>query len=113
MTGGKEMTDLSWLPWLIAIVCVALALALWFQSARRIMQEQKSIVDSSAAQLSAARQRAAGWKKSAEADAILERSIRIYKQAVAHYNRTLRKPSVYLPATIMHFKFISLSGFAS
>ena len=101
---------MSWLPWLIVIVCVILVLSLWFRDVRRIMLEQKSIVDSSATQLASAQRKAEGWLRSPETEEVLDRSIRIYRQAVDHYNKTLRKPFVYLPATLMHFKIISLNG---
>ena len=45
-----------------------------------------------------------------DAAAILERSESIYRQAVEHYNQTLRKPWVCLPAALMGFRMIENGG---
>ena len=42
--------------------------------------------------------------------AVLERSESIYRQAVDHYNQTLRKPWVYPPAALMGFRIIQNGG---
>lgn len=93
----------SWLAWLIAIASITACLLFWFRDVRRIMRERKSTVKSAAGQLAVCREKAAKARGDPETAAILERSEKIYQQAVDHYNRTLQKPWNYLPARLMGF----------
>ena len=70
------------------------------------MQERKSTVESAAGQLAVYRERASKTQGDPEAAAIFERSEKIYRQAVEHYNRILHKPWNYLPARLMGFHHI-------
>lgn len=97
----------SWIAWLIAIVSTAVCLFLWFRDVRRIMRSRKSTVESAAGQLAACRERAAGARDDPEAAAVLERSEKIYRQAVDIYNQTRQKPWICLPAMLMGFQPIS------
>ena len=95
---------------LIAVISTALCLFLWFRDVRRIMKEQKSTVESARRQLASSRERAAKARGDPNAAAVLERSESIYRQAVEHYNQTLRKPWVCLPAALMGFRMIENGG---
>ena len=95
---------------LVAIISTALCLFLWFRDVRRIMKEQRSTVKSARRQLTSSRERAAKARDDPDAAAVLERSESIYRQAVDHYNRTLHKLWVYLPATLMGFRTIQNGG---
>ena len=95
---------------LIAVISTAAFLCLWFRDVRRIMREQKSTVESAKAQLNIFREKAHKARDDPDAAAVLERSESIYRQAVDHYNRTLRRPWVYLPATLMGFRMIQNGG---
>ena len=91
---------------LIAVISTALCLFLWFRDVRRIMKEQQSTVESARRQLVSSRERAAKTRDDPDAAAVLERSGSIYRQAVEHYNRTLRKLWVHPPAAMMGFRMI-------
>ena len=95
---------------LIAVISTALCLFLWFRDVRRIMKEQKSTVESARRQLASSRERAAKARGDPNAAAVLERSESIYRQAVEHYNQTLRKPWVCPPAALMGFRIIQNGG---
>lgn len=95
---------------LTAMVSTALCLFLWFRDVRRIMKEQRSTVESARRQLTSSRERAAKARDDPEAAAVLARSESIYRQAVEHYNRTLRKPWVYPPAALMGFRTVQNGG---
>lgn len=100
----------SWLVPLIAILSTAICLFLWFRDVRRIMMEQKSTVESAKAQLVIFREKARKSKDAPYSAAVLARSESIYRQAVEHYNRTLRKPWIYPPAALMGFRTIREGG---
>ena len=93
-----------WIIYLIAVVSTTAFVLLWFWEVRRILQEQKHIVDSARQQLSVFSKKSLCDRNDPEIRAILERSRNIYCQSVAHYNATLRKPWVYLPAKVMGFQ---------
>ena len=93
-----------WLITLVALVSTGICIFLWFRDVRRIMQEQKSTVESAGGQLVACREKAIRARGDPEAAAVLERSESIYRQAVEIYNRTLCKPWNYLPAYLMGFR---------
>ena len=95
---------------LVAVVSTAAFLFLWFRDVRRIMRERKSTVDSAKAQLNVFREKAHKARDDPDAAAVLERSESIYRQAVDHYNQTLRKPWVCLPAALMGFQMIQNGG---
>lgn len=95
-----------WIAWGIAVVSTAAFLTLWFWEIRRILSDRKSTVDSAAQQLEAFRRRAAA-SCDGELVQVLRRSESIYQQAVYNYERTLRRPWVYLPARLMGFRRIS------
>lgn len=95
---------------LIAVISTALCIVLWFRDVRRIMKEQQSTVESARRQLVSSRARAAKARDDPDASAVLERSRNIYRQAVDHYNRTLRRPWVYPPAALMGFRMIQNGG---
>ena len=94
---------------LVAVVSTAAFLFLWFRDVRRIMRERKSTVESAKAQLSIFRDKTHKARDDPDA-AVLERSESIYRQAVEHYNRTLYKPWVCLPAALMGFRMIQNGG---
>lgn len=100
----------SWLAPLIAILSTAICLFLWFRDVRRIMMEQKSTVESAKAQLVIFREKAQKSRDDSNAAAVLARSESIYRQAVEHYNRTLRRPWIYPPAALMGFRTIREGG---
>lgn len=89
-------------PWLILLagICAALCLLLWFRDVRRVMRERRNTVESAAGQLAAWREKA---RDAPDAAAMIERSEAIYSQAVDIYNRTLRMPWNYLPARLLGF----------
>ena len=95
---------------LVAVVSTAAFLFLWFRDVRRIMRERKSTVDSAKAQLDVFREKAHKARDDPDAAAVLARSESIYRQAVDHYNQTLRKPWVCLPAALMGFRMIQNGG---
>lgn len=95
---------------LIAVISTALCLFLWFRDVRRIMNEQRSTVESARRQLAFSRERAEKARGDPDAAAVLERSENIYRQAVEHYNRIRRKPWVYPPAALMGFRVIQNGG---
>lgn len=95
---------------LVAVVSTAAFLFLWFRDVRRIMRERKSTVDSAKAQLNVFREKAHRARDDPDAAAVLARSESIYRQAVDHYNQTLRKPWVYPPAALMGFRMIENGG---
>lgn len=97
----------SWVVWLVAIVSTAVCLFLWFRDVRRTMRERKSTVESAAGQLSVCREKARKARGDTEAEAVLERSENIYRQAVDIYNKTLRKPWNYVPAHLMGYHRVS------
>ena len=100
----------SWLAPLIAILSTAICLFLWFRDVRRIMMAQKSTVESAKAQLDTFREKAQKSRDDPNAAAVLARSESIYRQAVEHYNRTLRRPWIYPPAALMGFRTIREGG---
>lgn len=100
----------SWLAPLIAILSTAICLFLWFRDVRRIMMEQKSTVESAKAQLVIFREKAQKSRDDPNVAAVLARSESIYRQAVEHYNRTLRRPWIYPPAALMGFRTIREGG---
>lgn len=91
-----------WFAWILAIVSTAVWLKLWFQDVRRVMRKHLSTVESAAAQLESCREKAA--EDGAMAEEVFARSESIYQQAVALYNRTLRKPWYAVPAQLMGFR---------
>ncbi len=93
----------SWIPWGIAAVSTAAFLALWFWEVRRVLRSRRSTVESAAAQLAVCRRQAAGPCSDPELAEVLARSESIYRQAVALYNDTLRKPWIYLPGRLLGF----------
>lgn len=97
----------TWLAWLIAGVSTIMCLFLWFREVRRIMRERMNTVESAAAQLDACQKRVMQTAREPNAVAVLTRSEDIYRQAVDLYHRQLRKPWVWLPATLMGFRFIT------
>ena len=70
------------------------------------MLERKSMVESAAGQLAVCRERACRQCGDPEAAAVLERSEKIYRQAVDIYNRTMRKPWNYMLALLMGFRYV-------
>ena len=93
----------AWIGWTAALLLGMLSVFLWFKDVRRIMLERKSTVESAKAQLQVARSRAAA-SDDPEAAAVLARSEDIYRQALALYNRTLRRPWVRFPAAVMRYR---------
>lgn len=99
-----------WLMPLIAAISTAICLYLWFRDVRRIMTEQKNTVESAKSQLKIFREKAHKARNDPEVATVMERSESIYRQAVDNYNRTLYKPWVYPPATLMGFQTIREGG---
>ena len=96
----------SWLAWLIATVGIATSIFLWFRDVRRIMRERRSTVESAQGQMACCRQNAIRANTDPGAAAVLNRSEKIYRQAVELYNQTMRKPWVLLPALLMGYHVI-------
>ena len=94
---------------LFAVFGIALCFYLWFRDVRRVMSERKSMVESAAIQVTVYREKALKIRGEPETAAVLERSERIYRQAVDRYNQALQKPGNYLPAHLMGFHSISCS----
>ncbi|MGN0426363.1 MAG: hypothetical protein ACI4F0_01060 [Agathobacter sp.] len=99
-----------WFAAITTVISTAICLYLWFRDVRRIMTEQKSTVESAKAQLKIFREKAHKARNDPAVAAIMERSESIYRQAVDNYNRTLCKPWVYPPATLMGFRSIQEGG---
>lgn len=93
----------SWLISLIAIVSTAICVFLWLRDVKRIMSERKSTMESAGRQLAVCREKALRARGDPEAEAVLERSEKIYRQAESIYNQTLKRPWIYLPARLMGF----------
>ena len=94
-----------WIVWpIIAVASITVCLILWFRDVQRIMDERKSTVESAAGQFAACKERAARTKDDPESAAVLARSEKIYRQAVDIYDRTLKKPGIFLPAILMGFR---------
>ena len=96
-----------WIILPIAVISTALCIFLWFREVRRIMQEQKSTVESATRQPATCQEAARRAQASPDSVAILTRSEDIHRQAVAIYNRTLQNPLYRLPANLMGFFTIS------
>lgn len=93
----------EWVAWPVAAVSTILCLALWFREVRRIMRDRKSMVESAESQLATCREKAGGEQQDPGMAAVLERSEKIYQQAVELYTLTLRKLWVRLPARLLGF----------
>ena len=89
--------------WLIATVSSVVCLILWFRDVRQIMLLRKSTVESAAGQLNTYRKKAYHARGDPDAQAVLERSEKIYRQSVELYEQTRKKPWVFLPALLMGF----------
>ena len=96
----------SWLAWLIATVGIATSVFLWFRDVRRIMRERSSTVESAQGQLTYCRKKAVRAITDPGAATVLNRSEKIYRQAVDLYNQTMKKPWVLLPALLMGYHVI-------
>ena len=96
----------AWLAWLIALASTLLCLFFWFRDVRRIMRDRMSTVESAAGQLTTCMEKAKEARNNPETEDILARSEKIYLQAVEIYDRTLKKPWIYLPALLMGFEMI-------
>ena len=94
----------SWLAWLIAIICAAAFLILWFRDVRRIMRERRSTLEYAAGQMRSWREKAIKAEDDPHVAAVFRRSETIYQQAVDHYNDTLARPWIRLPAALMGFR---------
>ena len=92
-----------WIILPLAVISTALCIFLWFREVRRVLQEQKSTVESADRQLAVCQEAARRAQASPETVAILARSEDIYRQAVEHYNRTVLKPLYRLPAYLMGY----------
>ncbi len=99
-----------WFMPLVAVISTAICLYLWFRDVRRIMTEQRSTMESAEAQLKIFREKAHKARNDPDVAAVLARSESIYQQAMENYNRTLHKPWVYPPATLMGFRTIRKGG---
>ena len=93
----------SWIIAAIAVVSTAVCIFLWFRDVYRVMRERRSIVESAAGQLAAYRAKAIKARNDPEIAAVLERSEKIYRQAVDAYQQVLQKPWNWLPACLMGF----------
>lgn len=96
----------NWFAWCMAAVSTIAALFLWFRDVRRLMTSLSSTLESADDQLSACRDRMIKARGDPEAAAIMERSEKIYIQALERYNQILRKPWYSLPARLMGFHTI-------
>ena len=96
-----------WLAWLVADISIAVCLFVWFRDAKRIMRERMNTVESAAVQLDTCRKKSAQAVGDPDAAAVLARSEDIYRQAVDLYHQHLRKPWIWLPATLMGFRTIT------
>ena len=94
----------SWVAWPIAIFSTAVCLFLWFRDVNRVMESVKSTLESAAGQLACCREKASRARGDPGAAAVLERSEKIYRQALDLYNQAMNKPWNYLPARIMGYR---------
>ena len=92
-----------WLGWFIAIASTMACLVFWFRDVRRIMREHLSMVECAGGQLSVCRKKAENGDQGQDTE-VLQRSEKIYRQALDIYNQTLRKPWIVLPAYLMGFR---------
>ena len=88
----------------IAGLSLSLCLVLWFREVRKVMSEKRSTVESAAGQYYACCQRMTDDDSDAEVNAVCERSLRIYRQALDLYEEALAKPLYHLPARLMGFR---------
>ena len=94
--------------WFIFGIAVAGTILIsWFCDVHRIMRERKNAVEVAGVQLAACSENALRLRGDPETEAVLERSKRIYRQAVVIYDRTIQKPRNYLPALLMGYSRIS------
>lgn len=96
----------SWIIALVAIVSTTACLFLQFRDVLRFIREQKSIVKSAAGQLAVCREKSLKARDGPEVSAVLDRSEKIYRQAVDLYNQTLHKAWNYFPAHLMGLRYI-------
>ena len=89
--------------WTIFALCLLGCLFFWFRDVRRIMCARRSTVESAAGQLALCQKKRADDPAATD---VLRRSESIYRQAVYLYEKTRKKPWVYLPALFMGFHAI-------
>ena len=90
----------------LAVISTVLCVFLWFREVRRVLREQKNIVESARRQLATHRGAARTAQDDPLTTAVLARSEDIYRQAVAIYNRTLQNPLYRIPANLMGYRSI-------
>lgn len=92
----------------LILLCLVLALYLWFRRAWNVMKARQEAVDVAYRQW---QEMENSTEQSAEAfSALLARGESIYHQAADMYNETLRHPLNWLPATVMGFRPLMEDG---
>ena len=94
----------SWISWVIAGVSMILCLVLWFREVRKVMTERRSTLESAAGQYYACCQKITEEDNDADVNAVCERSLRIYNQALDLYEVALSRPLYRIPALLMGFR---------
>ncbi|MEG2222683.1 MAG: hypothetical protein RRY95_08155 [Oscillospiraceae bacterium] len=90
----------------LAAISAAAFLALWFWVVRRELYAKQKAAHAARCQLIAGKQaymRARDGPRERQAQAIMERSQRIYDQSIQLYNELLHKPWNRLPGRLMGF----------
>lgn len=77
-------------------------LSCWCRQAREVLDQRRDMVENATAQYYACRQRMEDGEPDAEA--VCQRSMRIYQQAVEHYEEALDDPRYRLPAIWMGYR---------
>lgn len=95
---------LTWIACLIAVISTTAFLILWFREAKRLLREQKHMIETARKQLEHYRKISSLDRTNPENIAVVTRSRDIYRQAVAHYNAVLQKPWIYVPGKLMGFE---------
>ena len=94
------------IPWiltgLLAAGVLLLGLSYWCRQARVVLDQRRDMVENATVQYYACRQRMEDGEP--DADAVCQRSMHIYQQAVEHYKEALDDPRYRLPAIWMGYR---------
>lgn len=94
----------------IATISTATLFVMWFWLVLRELTIKNDTMQSAQSQLAACRKKhllARGGPEEADTQAILTRSLDIYRQSVTLYNQTLHKPWNRIPGFLMGFRKIA------
>ncbi|MEG1594202.1 MAG: hypothetical protein RR350_07290 [Oscillibacter sp.] len=94
------------IAWLLTAISTMAFFLLWFWVVYKELRGKRNTAESAALQLAACRKKRLRAKNSielADAQAVLDRSLDIYHQAVDIYNKTRQKPLNHIPGWLMGF----------